>query len=51
MNIIAMKRSSGETVTNPSGATTIQPGDILITVGTEEEINKLEELLNAQRTV
>jgi len=47
LNIIAMKRSSGEIVTNPSGATPIQPGDILITVGTEEEINKLEELLNA----
>ncbi len=50
MNVIAMKRLSGELVANPAGLTKIEVGDILITVGSEEALGKLEEILNPPQT-
>lgn len=46
LNIIALKRSEGEMVLNPAPETTIRAGDVLITVGQEETLTKLEEMLN-----
>lgn len=51
LNIIAMKRMDGQIVTNPSGNTKIIAGDILITVGNLEAVQKLEMLVNKSETV
>lgn len=47
LNIIALKRSDGEMVLNPPPETIIRTGDVLITVGEEATLTKLEEMLNA----
>ena len=36
---------TGEIVTNPAASTKIETGDVLITVGTEDAISKLEDIL------
>ena len=42
--ILAISRKSGKMVTNPSAEETIQAGDILITLGTREQLTALEEI-------
>jgi len=42
--ILAISRKSGRMVTNPSAEETIQAGDILITLGTREQLAALEEI-------
>ena len=42
--ILAISRKSGKLVTNPSAEETIQTGDILITLGTREQLAALEEI-------
>ena len=51
INIVALKRSGGEIETNLSGDTRIVAGDVLVAVGSEEALHKLEEMLNSSPIV
>ena len=42
--ILAISRRTGRLVTNPAGEETIQGGDILITLGTREQLAAVEEI-------
>jgi len=44
--LIAIKKSDGSMLFNPSFETTIQPDDTVIAVGENENLNKLEKILN-----
>lgn len=46
-SILAVRKSGEPFNTNPSPETILQIGDVLITVGTPEEIHKLEQLLSS----
>ena len=43
-NILAISRRRGKMVANPSAEETIQAGDMLITLGTREQLTALEEI-------
>lgn len=49
--IIAIRRRDGSFETTPSPDTAIEVGDILITVGTQDELRGLEEMFNPQEAV
>lgn len=44
--LIAIKKPDGSMLFNPSFETTIQPDDTVIAVGENENLNKLEKILN-----
>ena len=48
--ILAISRKSGKLVANPSAEETIQTGDILITLGTREQLAALEEICERCKT-
>jgi voltage-gated potassium channel len=45
--IAALRRSDGVLLPQPSGDTLLQPGDVLIAMGTATAMDRLEELLSA----
>lgn len=47
VSVIAIKRSSGEMVPNPSADTVIHAGDVLIVLGSPEQLPRAEELVCA----
>lgn len=44
VTVLAIKRTSGELVTNPPADTVLRTGDILVALGTRESLTRLEEL-------
>ncbi|MFC1860464.1 potassium channel family protein [Chloroflexota bacterium] len=48
--ILAISRKRGKMVANPSAEETIQAGDILITLGTREQLTALEEICERCKT-
>ncbi len=48
--ILAINRKSGKLIANPSAEETIQTGDILITLGTREQLTALEEICERCKT-
>jgi TrkA domain protein len=49
-SVIAIQRGE-ETVTNPSAETELEPGDLLVAVGTREEQARLDALVNGDATM
>jgi len=47
--IIAIKKSDGSMLFNPSFETVIESGDTVITVGVSENLQKLEKILNPKK--
>jgi voltage-gated potassium channel len=43
--VVAVKKTSGQMIYNPSSETRIEPGDILITIGEKKNLEKLEQLV------
>jgi len=43
--VVAVKKTSGQMIYNPSSETRIEPGDILITIGEKKNLEKLEKLV------
>jgi len=46
--VAALRRASGELVPQPPGDTVAEPGDVLIVMGTDETIDRLEALFTPQ---
>ena len=46
--VVAVKKTSGQMIYNPSSETRIETGDILITIGGKKNLEKLEELVGFQ---
>jgi voltage-gated potassium channel len=44
--IVAIKRTGGDIIFNPSSTATIEAGDTVIAVGKSDNLIKLEKLLN-----
>ena len=44
--IVAIKKAQGHMVFNPPGDAVMEPGDLLITLGNREQLDKLERLAN-----
>lgn len=44
VTVLAIKRTSGEMVTNPPADTILKPGDVLVALGTRDSLKRLEEL-------
>jgi voltage-gated potassium channel len=42
--VAAVRKDGGELVPQPPGDTVVEPGDVLIVIGTDETIGRLEEL-------
>src|SRR5262249_45386878 len=49
--IIALRRRDGTFSTTPSPDTVLQPGDVLIAVGTDAELQRLEELFRPRERI
>jgi voltage-gated potassium channel len=49
--IIALRKADGTFDTTPEPDATLQPGDVLIGVGTPEELRKLEDMFSRRETV
>ena len=46
--IIAVRKRDGHFETTPNPDMTLEPGDVMIAAGTDEELQALEELFSAQ---
>jgi len=46
--VAALRRASGELIPQPPGDTVTEPGDVLIVMGTDETIDRLEALFTPQ---
>jgi len=49
--IVALRKADGTFDTTPDPDAVLNPGDVLIAVGTEQELNALEELFSPRETV
>ncbi len=45
--VLAIRRGDGEFLTNPGPETTVTPGDVLISIGTAEQLANLERFSDA----
>jgi voltage-gated potassium channel len=48
-SILAVKKASGETVSNPSAEVLVKEGDVLIVLGSPEQLAKAEKLTEAAK--
>jgi len=48
--VLAIRREEGELITGPTGETQLKAGDMLICMGTPEQLRKLNQLLDPIRT-
>ncbi|MFV9689417.1 MAG: TrkA C-terminal domain-containing protein [Desulfobacteria bacterium] len=46
MNVVAIKKAEGDILFNPSSKDIIEAGDTLIAIGADNNLSKLEGLLN-----
>jgi voltage-gated potassium channel len=49
--VVALRKADGTFDTTPDPDATLDPGDVLIAVGTQQELNALEELFAPQEAV
>lgn len=47
--VLAVRRSDGSMVNNPSAETQLQPGDKLIAIGTTSQLKALEQMVRLAR--
>ncbi len=47
--VLAVRRSDGSMINNPSAATQLQPGDKLIAIGTNSQLKALAQMVRVTR--
>jgi voltage-gated potassium channel len=48
--VAALRKDGGELIPRPPGDTVVEPGDVLIVIGTDETIGRLEELFTPEKS-
>jgi voltage-gated potassium channel len=48
-NILGLKREEGKIVIAPKASTVLYPGDVLIALGTRQQLEALEKMVNASQ--